>query len=246
MSAARKLLLQQEKNNVEDLETKVRDAIADAWMSGPMYFRGRPIAPKDQGASFAIALQAAAARVLPELFPHFVATQVLPAELLQLIDELPGPSPKFVTGELGILELDKGRYVPACNGIVPQRVQQYIEAEGGLAGASLLAHFGRPPYGTERRQRVWWDCCAPARCGSSRTAAPHHRHAGRRRARLLERTRFGAPPFACRRRRSAFRPARICLFSELGVAMDREDHAIAEPSRSILRSRAACASWKAS
>ena len=107
LSAGRKLLLQQEVINVEEMETRVRNSIAGAWMTGPIYFRGRSIAPQEQGASFAIALQAAATRVLPDLFPHFVATQVLPAELMQLLEAvLSGPSPKFVSGELGILELD--------------------------------------------------------------------------------------------------------------------------------------------
>ena len=148
LSAARRLLLQQEQNNIEDLETKARSAIAGAWMAGPMYFRGRAISTQEQGASFAVALNAAATRVLPDLFPHFIATQVLPAELLQLIEgDLSGPSPKFVTGELGILELDAGRYVPACSGIVARRVQEFIETEGGLGGTTLLAHFGGPPYG---------------------------------------------------------------------------------------------------
>ena len=51
--------------------------------------------------------------MLPELFPHFIATQVAPSELLQLVEaELSGPSPKFLTGDLGILELDSGRLRP--------------------------------------------------------------------------------------------------------------------------------------
>lgn len=148
LSAARKLLLQQEKNNSEDFEAKARGAVASAWMAGRMYFRGRSLSPQEQGGSFAVALQAAATRILPDLFPHFIPTQVLPAELLQLVEgELAGPSPKFVIGELGILELDAGRYVPTCSGIVPRRVQDYIEAEGGLGGTTLLAHFSGSPYG---------------------------------------------------------------------------------------------------
>jgi hypothetical protein len=146
LSAARKLLVQQEKDNVEDLEPKVRDAIASAWMAGRMYFRASSIEPQERGSSFATAAHAAATRVLPDLFKDFVATQVLPAELLQLLGDLSGPSPKFVS-ELGILELDGGRYVPACSGIVPRRVQQFIEDERGLGGTTLLAHFGGPPSG---------------------------------------------------------------------------------------------------
>ncbi|AFL73482.1 BREX system P-loop protein BrxC [Thiocystis violascens] len=148
LSGARKLLLQQEKNRIEDIETRVREAIAVAWMAGRLYFRGRALSPMDQGGSFGTAVNGAATLILPELYPHFIATQILPAELMPLIAaELAGPSPKFLPGELGILELDSGRYVPACSGVVPLRVQERIESEGGLAGTSLLAWFGGPPYG---------------------------------------------------------------------------------------------------
>ena len=99
-------------------------------------------------ATFAVALHQAANRVLPDLFPHFIATQVAPSELLQLVEaELSGPSPKFLTGDLGILELDAGRFVPSCGGVVVRRVQDYIESEGGCSGTALLARFGGPPYG---------------------------------------------------------------------------------------------------
>ena len=102
-----KLLFQQEENRAEDLEKRVRDATESAWMAGKMYFRGRSISPTDQGTSFAVALHAAATRVLPDLFPHFIATQIQPSELAQLLkDDLQSPSPKFFTGDLGILELD--------------------------------------------------------------------------------------------------------------------------------------------
>jgi hypothetical protein len=145
---ARKLLLQQEENRSEDLEGELRDAVAAAWMSGRLYFRGRPIAPQEQGATFAKALLAAGNRILPELYPHFVATAIVPTELLQLVEhELSGPSPKFLVGELGILELDSGRYVASCGGVVPRRVLEHVESEGGIGGAALLAHFGGPPYG---------------------------------------------------------------------------------------------------
>lgn len=148
LSAARKLLLEQEKANVEDLDGRVRTALGVAWMSGSVYFRARKIGLSEAGSSFANALNAIATRILPDLFPHFIATQVLPAELLQLLaPELSGPSVKFVAGDLGILEMDAGRYVAACSGIVPRRVQEYIEAQGGLGGTTLLAHFGGPPYG---------------------------------------------------------------------------------------------------
>ena len=145
---AKKLLLQQEDNRAEELEREIRDVVSAAWMSGKMYFRGRSLSPQEQGASFAKAILSAASRVLPDLYPHFVATNVLPTELMQLVDaELSGPSTKFLAGELGILEVDSGRYIAACGGVVPQRILEYVKSEGGVGGTALLAHFGRPPYG---------------------------------------------------------------------------------------------------
>jgi hypothetical protein len=237
LSGARKLLLQQEKNNIEDLETNVRVAIAAAWMAGPMYFRGRSIAPQEQGASFAVAVHAAATRVLPDLFPHFVATQVLPAELIQLLEaELSGPSPKFVVGDLGILELDAGRYVPACSGIVPQRVQQYIEAEGGLSGTTLLAHFGGPPNGYTGN--VVKACVAGLLRASKVRLQPDGgnevtaiRDAGVRDLFEKDREFRRATIFPAGEDDIGFQSrARICAFFEesLGHRMDREDHAIAD------------------
>jgi uncharacterized protein YigA (DUF484 family) len=148
LNAARKLLLQQEENRAEDLEKMARDAVAAAWLAGKFYFQGRSMSAQEQGASFSTAVAAAATRVLPDLYRHFVPTQVQPSELLELtMAELSGLSTKFLPEELGIVELDSGRYVPACSGVVPRRVQEHIVAEGGLRGASLLAKFGGPPYG---------------------------------------------------------------------------------------------------
>ena len=148
LQPARRVLLQVEEIRAEELEPRLREAVAAGWMAGRMYFRGQVLPPLSQGTAFATALAAAANRILPSLFPHFIETQVLPSELAQLLlPELPGPSPKFTQDDLGILELDAGRYVPACSGIVPQRVQATIEEEGGLSGTALLAKFGGPPYG---------------------------------------------------------------------------------------------------
>lgn len=237
LSAARKLLLQQEKNRVEDLDKLAREAIAAAWTTGKMYFRGRSMSPQEQGASFALALHAAATRVLPDLFPHFVATQVQPSELLQLVEaELSGPSPKFLTGDLGILELDTGRYVPACSGVVPRRVQEHIETEGGLGGTTLLAHFGGPPYGYTAN--VVKACVAGLlRAGKVRLQPDggneitairdagvrdlFDKDRGFRRATIFP---AGEDDIGVQAR------ARICkLFEDrLGHRMDREDHAIAD------------------
>ena len=148
LSPARKLLLTQEENREEDLGGRVRDALAAAWMAGSLYFRGRAIEPRQQGATFAPALHHAATTILGDLFPHFVVTQVQPSELTQLLaHEITGPSSKFLSADLGILQLDSGRYVADCSGVVPRRVLETIEETEGLGGTSLLAHFGGPPYG---------------------------------------------------------------------------------------------------
>lgn len=237
LNPARKLLLQQEEIRAEELEKTVREAMMAAWMAGKMYFRGRSITPSDLGASFVMALQAAATRSLPDLFPHIIATQVQPSELMQLVEmELSGPSPKFLTSDLGILELDAGRYVPACSGIVPRRVQERIEAEGGMSGTALLAHFGAPPYGYTAN--VVKACVAGLLRGGKVRMQPEGiseitaiRDAGVRD--LFEKDRDF--------RRATIFPAgdddigpparaRICKFFEdqLRHPMDREDHAIAD------------------
>ncbi|MFE9690850.1 BREX system P-loop protein BrxC [Micromonospora sp. NPDC005806] len=237
LNPARKILLQQEENRAEDLEKLARDAIATAWMAGKMYFRGRSISPQEQGASFAAALHATATRVLPDLFPHFIATQVQPSELLQLVEaELSGPSPKFLTGDLGILELDSGRYVPSCSGVVANRIQEHIESEGGLGGTTLLAHFGGPPYGYTAN--VVKACVAGLlRAGKVRLQPDGGneitaiRDAGVRdlfdKDRAFRRTTIfpaGEDDIGFQAR------ARICRFFEerLRHRMDREDHAIAD------------------
>ena len=49
--------------------------------------------------------------------------------------------------DLGILDLDAGKYIPTCAGEVPNRIWQHIQTEGGLPGNILLTYFGSPPYG---------------------------------------------------------------------------------------------------
>jgi hypothetical protein len=146
---ARRQLLLQEQDREERLLRSLRDAVAGAFLAGRLYFRARPMAPVDLGATFAAVLEAAGTRILPDLYPHYVDVQVQPSELAQLlVPELSGPPVKFLGGAgLGILELDAGRYVPSCKGVVPDRVRGFIETQDGVSGASLIAHFGGPPYG---------------------------------------------------------------------------------------------------
>ena len=148
LNAARKMLLIQEESRAEQLRLKLHAALEGIFMDGMLYFRGSGITPSDHGAAFSTALTAAANRVLPNLFPHFITTQIMPSELTQLLaQDLSGPSTKFLTNELGILSLDGGRCVAECSGVVPQRVLDAIKQDQGLSGAALLARFGAPPYG---------------------------------------------------------------------------------------------------
>ncbi len=149
LSPAHKMLFQEEENRAEELEGALRKAVAEAWMNGRLYFKGRAIEPREHGSTFAAALLSAGNRVLPELFPNFDATQLQPSEVLQLLDDpIRQPSPKLLTSNgIGVLALDNGRYDPVCSGVVPRRVLEQVEAEGGLAGSTLLQQFQAPPFG---------------------------------------------------------------------------------------------------
>ncbi|MCC7070407.1 MAG: BREX system P-loop protein BrxC [Deltaproteobacteria bacterium] len=148
MNAARKMLLQQEENRLDELENAIKSAVGAAWVAGKLYFRGEALDPKTFGNTFVTALHAVATKKLPDLYNRFISTTVAPSELMQLLEpELSGPSPKFLAADLGLLEVDAGRYVPTCAGVVPQRVLEFITDEGGVGGTTLLARFGGPPCG---------------------------------------------------------------------------------------------------
>lgn len=141
-------LLQDEQTRSEDLEKKTTAAVAEAFMDGTAYFRGRELRPRDLGGSFATALTALGNRVLPDLYPHYSDIAVTESELAQLLAaQLAGPSTKFLESGLGILSLDAGKYVASCDGREPKRILQHIEEQKGLSGSLLLAHFGKPPFG---------------------------------------------------------------------------------------------------
>lgn len=141
-------LLFEEEARAEDLDKAVQRAVEAAWMDGRLYFKGRPLQPRDQGSTFATALLAAGNAALPDIYPHFVRTTVTEGELNELLaDTLSGVSPKFLEGDLGIISLDAGRYVATCSGRVPAGILKHIDASNGLSGATLFQHFGRPPFG---------------------------------------------------------------------------------------------------
>ncbi len=141
-------LLLEEEARFEEMEKKVSSAVADAFMDGKVYFRGQQLEPRTLGAAFGTALVAAAERVLPGLYPFFTDIAVTPVELGQLLEKhLSGPSNKFMESGLGILSLDAGKYVPACTGIEPKRILEFIDREKGTSGSAIIGHFGGPPYG---------------------------------------------------------------------------------------------------
>ncbi len=237
MTAARKMLLQSEKNRLEDLERQIKTMVGNAWLAGTIYFRGEGIEARHFGNSFMTALSAVANRKLPDIYHRFVSTVLAPSELLQLVEpELSAPSTKFLGDELGILELDAGRYVPGCSGSVPLRVLEAITSDNGLGGTALLAHFGSPPYGFH--PTVVKACVAGLLRASKIKVVPEVgdaltavRDAGVRE--LFEKDRAF--------KRASFFPvgddgigyqarARICKFFEeqLQHPMDREDHHIAD------------------
>jgi hypothetical protein len=141
-------LLIEEEARFDELEGRVRAAVAEAFLEGTAYFRGQQLRPRDAGSAFGPALCSIATRVLPDLYPHFSEIAISPAELNQLLEkELTGPSTKFMEGALGILALDAGKYVASCTGLYPTRIAQEIEQNGGLSGQTLVATFVSPPYG---------------------------------------------------------------------------------------------------
>ena len=148
LPTARQRLLLDEQTRRDALIPQLKQAIAQSWMDGSLYFQGRSLNPKDCGQTFGAALLVAGNQALPLLYPHFRAIQILPTEINQLLQpDLNGASTKFLPEGLGILELDTGRYVPACSGEIPRRVLQAIDDNSGLDGTELLKSLGSPPSG---------------------------------------------------------------------------------------------------
>jgi hypothetical protein len=233
----RRTLLSQEEGRKEELEKVVKAQIARTWMAGRIYFRSRALSPKEHGGALGTALTAAANRLLPDLFPHFVNLLITPAEMLQLVEsDLSGPSPKFLSEELWILDLDAGRYVATCNGVIPKRIQASVEKLDGVSGSALISEFGGPPYGYT--SDLIKACVAGLLRASKIKIKPESgqeitapRDAGSRD--VFEKDRSF--------RRAEFFPAgdddigfparaRICKFfqDQLSCAVDREDNAIAD------------------
>lgn len=148
LSPGKLSLLFDEQSRCDDLEKQVKQAVAQAFLEGEIYFRGRTLDKQQLGTTFATVLEGAGESVLPDLYRHYVDIAVTPNELKQLLQKtLSGPSSKFMADGLGLLELDAGKYSPTCTGAVPTRIEQYVIEQNGLAGSVLLSHFGAPPFG---------------------------------------------------------------------------------------------------
>lgn len=166
-------LLIEEEARYDELEARFRTAVAEAFFEGSLYFRGQQLRPRDAASAFGPALCTIAARILPDLYPHFAEIAISPTELNQLLEkELTGPSKKFMEGGLGILSLDAGKYVAACSGLYPTRIAQEIEQNGGLSGQALVATFVSPPYGYA--PDLVKACCAGLLRGKKIRIRPEH------------------------------------------------------------------------
>ena len=237
LSEPRKLLLQQEEVKTETLETEIKDIAEAAWLAGTIYFRGKTYKPDDFGGKFAVALLKVAERIMPILYKEFDPITIQPSELDQLLmQELSGPSTRFLRDELGILELDAGKYVPTCSGLIPTRIRELIESEEGASGAHLLSRFAGPPYAYQAE--VIKACVLGLLRGSKIKIEDGEgneitavRDAGVRdvfeKPAAFRRTQFipvGDDDIGVKAR------ARICKFfdEQLALQLDREDNAIAD------------------
>ena len=141
-------LLLDEEARLEELEGALTQAVANGFMAGALYFRARPISPREHGAAFKTALEDVATKVLPEIYTEFCDHVVSDSELAQLLDPQPqGPPSKLLGGGLGILELDAGGYAFTCSGKEPSRILRHVETSNGATGQTLLRDFARPPFG---------------------------------------------------------------------------------------------------
>jgi hypothetical protein len=146
LGQSHKELLLQEEGRLDDLSVRLRKAVAQGFMAGILYFRGRPLDLTELGEALATALEAAGERVLPELFQHFNSTRILPRELEGLITkDLVGVSAKFL--DLGLLSNEDSGYEATCHGHVPLQILSFVKDAGGTKGTTLLNRFGGPPYG---------------------------------------------------------------------------------------------------
>lgn len=138
----------EEQSRCEELEKQTKNAIAERFISGQIYFQGRTIDKHQYGNTFATILKTLGETILPTLYDKYVEIAITDKELEQLLEpDISGASSKFMSENLGIFELDAGKYNPTCKGDVPSRILQYLTDNNGSGGTNLLQHFGCPPFG---------------------------------------------------------------------------------------------------
>jgi hypothetical protein len=148
LSREKQRQLFEEGERLRDHEKDIKTMVARAFEDGELYFRGRLIDKQEHGTSFTSRLKSVSEAILPDLYNLLVDIRVSPGELEQLLQPtLSGPSPKFMAGQLGILDLDASKYIPSCTGEVPTRLAETIADSEGISGAVLFNEFSGPPYG---------------------------------------------------------------------------------------------------
>lgn len=147
LSEAKKRALRNEETHRDQLDAQVESLLAEVFLDGALYFRARRLQMATES-GFANVLKAAAEEILPQLYQHFIEVAVTEGELKQLLQpSLVGVSSKFFKDGLALLEHDSGKVVATCPGEVPTRIREFLEAEHGASGSTLLARFGGPPWG---------------------------------------------------------------------------------------------------
>lgn len=154
LSVAKNTLFLEERGRAEDLARTLERTVQETFFHGDAYFRGQALEPQKLGNSFVSALNALALWALPNLYPQFTEVSVDDKELRQLLDpSLAGASRKFFAESpsnkdaLGILEEDAKKIVCTCTGIIPSRITDELQRNGGMSGAAMLSLFIGPPFG---------------------------------------------------------------------------------------------------
>ena len=140
--------LNNEEQLKEQLGQKVEDMVAQAYLEGALYFRGKTLDHHKFSGGFSAVVGKVSEEILPQLYQHFVELSISDGEREQLFSpQLSSISKKFYSEGLGILEIDSGKAVVSCQGEVPRRVLEFIKEEKGVTGAELFKAMGGPPYG---------------------------------------------------------------------------------------------------
>jgi len=144
----RRRLLYDEQTRRDSLENEVRSLVAELFVEGELYFQSRILNKDRHPASFAALAQGASEEVLPFLYPHYLDIAITDAEMKQILQPtLSGLSSKFLAGQLGLIEVEGGKYTVPCSGEIPARIANFLEQDRGATGAVLIQHFGGPPCG---------------------------------------------------------------------------------------------------